>query len=512
MSRTTNLSERRGVIGEHKVIIIGCGHSGVINAYKLRQAGINDFVILEAASRVGGCWRDNTYPGCSCDVPSTFYSYSFRSNPDWSHAYASQKEILKYIEDTVVELGLERKLRLETELIEAQWLPEERRWQLMTNRGEYRSQFVIFATGPLTKASYPDIDGIDSFAGEMFHSVEWNHDYSLEDKRVAVIGTGASAIQFIPEIQNKVKHLTIFQRTAPWVLPRPFDRNISDIEKVINQFTPVLQTLSRRRIEALLVGVNYALTNPWAMRAVEPYVRRIIKKQVPDRELRKKISADFMIGCKRIIFSNDYYPTLRKPHVDLIASGLASIDGNRAVAANGESAEVDAIIFGTGFDLAPPPIAKRIRGLDGRLMSERWQDEGPQAYLGTTTYDVPNAFIMVGPNIMVYSSFIEIVEWQSSYVISAIQQMDERDIEVFNMLEPTSRAYNERVQANLQGTVFNQGGCKSYYLDDNGRNVASWPWSIPELRRKLSHFDLISYQIHPFRSEEAAPRLVSNSR
>ncbi|MDX1693771.1 MAG: NAD(P)/FAD-dependent oxidoreductase [Ketobacteraceae bacterium] len=512
MNKTAQFAEHRGVIAEHKVIIVGCGHSGVINAKKLLDIGVRDFVILEASSRVGGCWRDNTYPGCACDVPSAFYSYSFRTNPDWSHTYAGQKEILSYIEATVSDLRLDKKLRLETELIEARWLPEERRWQLMTNRGEYRSQFVIFATGPLTKASFPDIEGLDSFEGEMFHSVKWNHDYSLEGKRVAVIGTGASSAQFIPEIQSKVKHLTIFQRTAPWVLPRPFDRDISDIEKLINQFTPVLQNLSRRRIEALLVGVNYALTNPWAMKMVEPYVRKIIKKQVPERELRKKISADFMIGCKRIIFSNDYYPTLRKPHVDLIASGLAAIDGNRAVAANGESAEVDAIIFGTGFDLAPPPIAKRIRGLDGRLMSERWQDEGAQAYLGTTTYDLPNAFIMVGPNIMVYSSFIEIVEWQSNYVISAIQQMDDRDIEVFKLLESTCRVYNERVQANLQKTVFNQGGCKSYYLDENGRNVASWPWSIPELRRKLSHFDLISYQIHPFRTEEPAPRLVSNSK
>ena len=510
MNQPTELSAHRGVLAEHKVIIVGCGHSGVINAVKLRNAGIEDYVILEGAPRVGGCWRDNTYPGCACDVPSNFYSYSFRSNPDWSHSYASQEEILRYIEDTVAELGLQRKLRLNTEMQEARWLPEERRWQLKTNRGEYRCQFVIFATGPLTKAKFPEIDGMDTFNGAIFHSAEWNHDYSLEGKRVAVIGTGASAIQFIPRIQKQVKHLTIFQRTAPWVLPRPFDRDISALEKVINRFTPVLQGLSRTRVEALLVLVNYALTHAWAMKMVEPYVRQIIKRQVPDKALRKKISADFVIGCKRIIFSNDYYPTLRKPHVDLIASGLASIQGNKVIAANGESAEVDAIIFGTGFDLSPPPIAKRVVGLDGRSLEDRWHREAPEAYLGTTAYDLPNAFIMVGPNIMVYSSFIEIAEWQTNYIVDAIRQMEIRDIEVFNLLESTSRVYNDRVQRELTNSVFNTGGCQSYYLDDRGRNIASWPWTIPDLRRKLSHFDLISYQIFPRQEQEAAPKLASN--
>lgn len=510
MTSMTQLPEHRDVIAEHKVIIVGCGHSGVINAVKLRAAGIEDYVILEAASRVGGCWRENTYPGCACDVPSTFYSYSFRANPNWSHTYASQPEILNYIENTVAELKLDRKLRLETALIEAQWLADERRWQLQTNRGKYRCQFVIFATGPLTKPKIPAINGIDTFKGEIFHSAKWNHDYPLQGKRVAVIGTGASAIQFVPEIQKQVQQMTIFQRTAPWILPRPFDRDISRIEKLINQFSPVLQHLDRRRVESLLVIVNYALTHTWAMKLVEPAVRQIIKNQVRDKALRKKISADFVIGCKRIIFSNDYYPAIQKPNVDLIDSGLAQIDGNKVVAENGECAEVDAIIFGTGFDMMPPPIAKRIKCRQGRFLSERWANEGPQAYLGTTLHNVPNAFIMVGPNIMVYSSFIEIAEWQTNYIIDAIRQLDARDIEVFNLMEQTSREYNERVQSELQNTVWNNGGCQSYYLDDTGRNIASWPWTIPDLQRKLSHFDLISYQVFPYQEKASAPQLASN--
>lgn len=483
------------IVAEHKVIIIGCGHSGVINGVKLRSAGIDDFVILERADQVGGCWRENTYPGCACDVPSAFYSYSFRTNPNWSHTYATQGEILAYIQDTVQQMGLAEKLRLNTELLDAQWLEGESCWRLMTNQGEYRARFVVFATGPLTKTNTPNIDGIESFPGDMFHSAKWDHQCNLEGRRVAVVGTGASAIQIIPKIQSKASQLTVFQRTAPWVLPRPFDRKISDIEKKINQYTPVLQTLSRKRIESLLVLVNYGLTHSWAMKLIEPYLKQLLVHQVPDKKLRQKITADFTVGCKRIIFSNDYYKALSKNNVTLIASELNAVEGGQLAAANGESSEVDVIIFATGFDLMPPPVAKKIHSTDGRYLSDRWAEESPQAYLGTTLYDLPNAFLMVGPNILVYSSFIEIAEWQADYIVDAIRTMDSRGIRRFNLLKATSEEYNQRVQKNLAGTVFNSGGCKSYYLDSNGRNVASWPWTVPKLKRKLSEFDLISYQI-----------------
>ena len=502
MSKVTKLADKKnGIIAEHKVIIVGCGHSGVINGVKLTDAGIHDFIILERASRAGGCWRENTYPGCACDVPSTFYSYSFRTNPEWSHSFASQAEILHYIEDTVETLGLSAKVRFNTDMKEASWLEQERRWSIRTNKGEYRAQFVIFATGPLTKASYPDIEGLDEFPGEVFHSAEWNHEVDLTGKRVAVIGTGASAAQFVPEIQPRVAKLTVFQRTAPWVLPRPFDRNISELEKMINRRTPILQKLSRRRIESLLVGVNYALTHPWVMRTFEPYLKWLLRRQIRDRALREKLTPDFMIGCKRIIFSNDYYPALQQDNAQVIASGLTRIEGNRVIAANGESVEADVIIFGTGFDLMPPPVGKIIRCANGEFMAQRWKREGPQAYLGTTTHDMPNAFMMVGPNILVYSSFIEIAEWQSAYIVDAIRQTDARDVEVIRLPKPFCDDYNEHVQSLLHNTVFNAGGCNSYYLGEDGRNVASWPWTVPELQRRLSRFDLVNYQIQLRRSD-----------
>ena len=495
MSKVARISDKQQIIAEHKVIIVGCGHSGVINGVKLTDAGIHDFIILERANRAGGCWRENTYPGCACDVPSTFYSYSFRTNPEWSHSFASQEEILHYIEDTLEDMDLASKVHFNTDMREARWLEAERRWSIRTNQGEYRAQFVIFATGPLTKAAYPDIDGLDAFPGEVFHSAEWNHDVNLRGKRVAVIGTGASAAQFVPEIQPQVAELTVFQRTAPWVLPRPFDRNITEVEKMINRRTSLLQDLSRKRIESLLVGVNYALTHPWVMRAFEPSLKWLLRRQIKDRVLREKLTPNFMVGCKRIIFSNDYYPALQQDNAKVIASGLARIEGNRLIAANGESMEADVIIFGTGFDLMPPPIGKVIRCEDGEVMADRWKREGPQAYLGTTTYDMPNAFMMVGPNILVYSSFIEIAEWQSEYIVDAIRQTGARDIDVIRLPKKFCQDYNQHVQSLLHNTVFNAGGCKSYYLDEEGRNLASWPWTVPELKRRLSRFDLVNYQI-----------------
>jgi cation diffusion facilitator CzcD-associated flavoprotein CzcO len=495
MENVSKINSKSKVVSEHKVIIVGCGHSGVINAYKLQEANISDFIILERADRAGGCWRENTYPGCACDVPSTFYSYSFRRNPDWSHSFPGQEEILGYIEDTIKELELNKKIRFNTEMFEAEWLPNEKRWSITTSAGEFRSQFVIFATGPLTDANIPEVNGLEDFSGEVFHSAQWNHDVDLEGKRVAVIGTGASAIQFIPEVQKVAKHVTVFQRTAPWVLPRPMSREISGIEKFINRHTSILQNLSRRRIEMMLVPMNYGLTHPRVMKWVEPYVRNILKKQVRDKTLRDKVSPNFTIGCKRVLFSNDYYRALKKPNVDVIASGLNEVQGNKAIASNGESIEADVIIFGTGFQISPPPIAHMIRGMDGRLLAERWEEESAQAFVGTTMWDMPNAFVMIGPNILVYSSFIEIVEWQTGYIIDAIKKMDERGLETFRLKKKESDEYNDWIQKNLSNSVFSTGGCQSYYLDDKGRDIASWPWTISKLKKRLSEFDLINYQI-----------------
>ena len=478
----------------YKVLIVGCGHSGIVNAVKLREAGINDFLIIEKAERIGGTWRENTYPGCGCDVPSAFYSYSFNLNPNWSYAFSRQGEILSYMDETFEKMQLKDKLKLNTEVLQAEWSSTKRLWMVETNQGLFESQFIIFSTGPLTQPLIPDIKGLNEFKGEVFHSAKWNHNYDLNGKRVAVIGTGASAVQFIPEIQKQVKSLTIFQRTAPWILPRS-DRKIPTWQKKLTEKFISIQKLERNTAQTFLLIVNYALIHPWLMKKVEPSIKRLIARMVKDPELLKNITPNFTLGCKRIIFSHNYFSAIQKPNVKLIPHGLIEVDGNTLIAANGERKEVDVIILGTGFDLASFPIASRIKCQDGRMLADRWREEGAQAYLGTTVKELPNAFYMVGPNIMVYSSFITIAEWQTAYIVDAIRKADRNNIEVIWLSKKTSDSYNSVVQEKLKTTVWNSGGCKSYYLDEKGINHASWPWTVPALKRKLSHFDLVSYEI-----------------
>lgn len=492
---------------EHKVIIIGAGLSGIAAAVKLREAGITDVVLLEKAERPGGTWRENTYPGCGCDVPSVFYSFSFNLNPAWSHAYARQPEIQAYIEDTVGREQLRPRIRFNTELHEARWQDGERRWHLDTSDGPYRAQFVIFAAGPISEPSIPDLPGLKDFPGPVFHSARWRHDVDLAGQRVAVVGTGASAIQFVPEIRKQARQVHVFQRTAPWVFQRPNPR-IPDWLKTLHRRFPVTQSLERAAIEALVLGVNHGLTHPALMRALEPAALGQLAQRVPDPVLLRKVTPDFTIGCKRVLFSNDWYEALQQPNVELVDDGLARVDGNEVVSRRGERRTVDAIIFGTGFDVTHPPIAKRIRCTDGEWLSERWARESPQAYLGSTLADVPNAFLMVGPNIVVYTSFISVAETQCNYIVDAIRQMDARGVEVFCLPREVQDRYNARVQEKLQPTVWNSGNCVSYYLDEHGRNFAAWPGTIPELKRKLSRFDLVNYRVWRYRAQAASARPV----
>ena len=479
---------------DYQVVIVGCGLSGIAAAVKLKSNGITNFIILEKGDRVGGTWRDNTYPGCGCDVPSNLYSYSFSPNANWNHTYAAQPEILAYIERTVKEMNLLSYIEMQTELLETGWNKTKRRWVVETNKGTVSSKFIIFAAGPITEPSIPELPGAESFAGECFHSARWNHDYDLTGKNVAVVGTGASAIQFIPEIQGQVKNLYVFQRTAPWVFPKP-NRKISTVEKWLNKRTSILQNMERLSVEKIMLVVNYGLLHPWLMRAFEPAAKAMLRRSVPDRTLRKQVTPDFTIGCKRVLFSNNYYSTLQKQNVELLPEAVKMLDKSSIVSATGERREVDAVILGTGFDVTHPPIASRIRTVDGGLLSDSWWDNGPEAYLGTTFHDLPNAFFMVGPNILVYSSFIGIAEWQTNYIVDAIKTAEENNIEVINLPASIAKTYNRTVQNELQGTVWTSGNCVSYYLDDNGKNFASWPWTIPELKEKLSRFDIDNYEL-----------------
>ncbi|CAA0153579.1 putative flavin-binding monooxygenase, partial [Acinetobacter baumannii] len=391
----------------YDTFIVGAGISGLAAAIKLNEAGLTNFKIIEKASRVGGTWRENTYPGCGCDVPSALYSYSFAPSAKWSHLFARQPEILSYLEDVSREFDIESLIEFNTELLKAEWDNVKNVWKLETSSGLYIAKTVLFATGPITEAQIPRLEGLDTFTGEMFHSAKWNHDYDLTGKRIAVIGTGASAIQFVPQIQPKAKELFVFQRTAPWVLPKP-DTDLGELSKSIIAKYPKIQATWRQTVAGTLNVINFGLRNPKALKPVnfaakqllklqikDPVLRKnvtpnfdnpkalkpvnfaakqLLKLQIKDPVLRKNVTPNFDIGCKRILFANNYYPALQAPNTTLIPHGLVKVEGNTVVAANGERHEVDVIIWGTGFEVSHPPIGKRVHNEKGECLAELWKD------------------------------------------------------------------------------------------------------------------------------------------
>ena len=476
----------------YDTIVVGAGISGIAAAYKMNQAGYHDYVVLEKADRVGGTWRDNNYPGCGCDVPSALYSFSFSPSHKWSHLFAKQPEILSYLEDVAAKFDLNKKIEFNNELVSAKWDQSQGIWNLETSKGLYKAKTVMFTTGPITEPSMPKVKGIETFKGEMFHSARWNHDYDLKGKRVAVIGTGASAIQFIPQVQPLASELFVFQRTAPWVLPKA-DMDLSDSAKsVIGRF-PVIQETWRKSIVQVLNGINFGLRNPKTLKPVNALSRQLLKLQIKDEQLRKDVTPNFDIGCKRLLFANNYYPALQQDNVKLIPHGLVEIDGNTVISANGERHEVDVIIWGTGFEVSHPPIGKRVYDVEGKLLADRWKDSSPEAYLGTSIEGLPNAFLVLGPNILVYDSFIGIAEAQIGYIVDGLVKMKSQKIKQLVIKKEVIAKHNHLVQKHLKTTVFNAGGCKSYYLDANGRNFAAWPWSLKELRSRLKKMDLDHY-------------------
>lgn len=478
----------------YDTIVVGAGISGIAAAIKLKKANYDNYLVIEKADKVGGTWRDNTYPGCGCDVPSALYSFSFAPSSKWSHLFAKQPEILNYLEDVATEFDIRDKIEFNLELLNAKWNEQQAYWQLQTSKGEYLAKTVVFSTGPITEATIPNIKGLDSFTGEMFHSARWKHDVDLTDKRIAVIGTGASAIQFVPQIQPLAKQLLVFQRTAPWVMPKP-DFLLGDSAKRLIEKYPVIQKMWRGAVVGSLNVINFGLRHPSLLEPVSYLSRKLLKRQVKDQTLLRSVTPNFTIGCKRLLFANNYYPALQQPNTELIPHGLVEIQGNTVMAANGERHEVDVIIWGTGFDVAHPPIGKRVSNAQGQVLADLWKDSSPEAYLGASIQGVPNAFLVLGPNILVYDSFIGIAEAQLDYIVDGLVKMKNLELKRFEIKKQVIDYHNIRVQKHLESTVFNSGGCKSYYLDQNGRNFAAWPWSLAELKDKLKSFDLTQYEI-----------------
>ncbi|MBC9716834.1 NAD(P)/FAD-dependent oxidoreductase [Streptomyces sp. TRM66268-LWL] len=482
---------------EHvRVAVVGSGFGGLGAAVRLRREGVTDFVILERSGSVGGTWRDNSYPGCACDVPSHLYSFSFAPNPEWPRTFSGQEHIRAYLEHVTDTFGLRPHIRLDSEAKHMRWDAERLLWEIETSSGTLTADVVVSATGPLSDPKIPDIAGIDTFEGKIFHSAQWDHDYDLRGKRVAMIGTGASAIQIVPEIQKEVGRLTLFQRTPPWVLPRA-DRAISGAERWLHRQLPF--TAKARR--GLLWGIRELQVQAFTKRPnelgmIESLAKRNMHRAIKDPVLREKLTPTYRIGCKRILLSNTYYPALARPNVDLVASGLSEIRGNTLVAADGTETEVDAIIFGTGFHVTDMPIADRVTGADGRTLAESWQD-GMKSLRGATAAGFPNWMTIIGPNTgLGNSSMILMIESQLNYMADYVRQLDTLGGRVALAARPSAvNAWNRRVQDRMKRTVWNTGGCTSWYLDQNGVNTTVWPGTTTEFRSATRRVDLAEYEV-----------------
>ena len=478
----------------HRVAIVGTGFSGIGMAIRLKQEGEHDFVLLERAADIGGTWRDNTYPGCRCDVPSHLYSFSFAPNPNWSSTFSPQPEILDYLKETANSHGVLPHVSFNTELEAAAWDRDEQLWRIETSKEAITAEVLIAAQGPLSDPSLPKVPGLESFQGKAFHSAQWDHDHDLDGERVAVIGTGASAIQFVPEIQPRVGKLHVFQRTAPWVVPHR-NRPMKRWERAIYRLFPPVQL-------AMRAGIYWARESfvlQFRHRAVGKLLERIpmmhMHKQIEDPELRRKLTPDYSIGCKRILPTNEWYPALAKPNVEVITGGLTEVRPRSVVAEDGTEREVDTIIFGTGFHVTDVPIADRVTGRDGRTLTETWNGS-MRAYKGTTVAGYPNLFFLVGPNTgLGHTSIVFMIESQIAYVLDALRTMRRRGARTLEVREQAQTAYNAELDRMTEGTVWVSGGCQSYYIDRNGHNSALWPTYTWPFRQRLREFDEIAYAL-----------------
>ncbi|MYT06432.1 MULTISPECIES: NAD(P)/FAD-dependent oxidoreductase [Streptomyces] len=482
---------------EHvRVAVVGSGFGGLGAAVRLRREGVTDFVVLERADSVGGTWRDNSYPGCACDVPSHLYSFSFAPHPDWPRTFSGQEHIRAYLEHVTDVFRLRPHIRLNSEVRRMTWDSEKLRWDIETASGSLSADLVVSATGPLSDPKIPDIPGLDSFPGKVFHSARWDHDYDLRGKRVAMVGTGASAIQIVPAVQPLARNVTLFQRTPPWVMPR-MDRAISGAERWLHRQLPFTAQVRR----GLLWGIRELQVQAFAKRpnelgAVEQLAKRNMARAIKDPALRAKLTPDYRIGCKRILLSSTYYPALAQPNVDVVASGLSRVEGSTLVAADGTKAQVDAIVFGTGFHVTDMPIADRVVGADGRTLAEAWKG-GMEALRGASAAGFPNWMSVIGPNTgLGNSSMILMIESQLNYLADFVRQLDVLGGRAALDARPAAvAAWNHRVQERMKRTVWNTGGCTSWYLDANGRNSTIWPGTTTEFRRATRRVDLAEYEV-----------------
>jgi cation diffusion facilitator CzcD-associated flavoprotein CzcO len=475
------------------VVVVGSGFSGICTAIRLKQSGREDFVVLEKSDDLGGTWRDNTYPGCACDVPSHLYSFSFAQNPRWTRMFSPQREIWDYLRDCVQAYGLAPHCRFGAEVTELRFDERSDRWLVTVRSGQrFDCRVVVLGVGTLHHPFVPDLPGLDSFRGTMFHSAHWRHDHDLTGQRVAVVGTGASAIQFVPQIAPRVGRLDLYQRTPAWITPKP-DPRIAERKQQRYARHPGLQRSLRDAIFWGLEvrGLGFA-TTPRAMAMLEKQATAHLARQIHDPALRSKLTPAYQIGCKRVLLSNDFYPTLERDHVHLVTEPIAEVTPTGIRTRDGTTRGADAIIFGTGFDISANRTHPRVLGRHGRRLDDVWERDGRAAHLGITVAGFPNLFLLLGPNTgLGHNSVVFMIESQARYVIQALDLLDRTGARRLEVRAAAQRRSVERVRSRLPSTVW-MSGCRSWYLDQHGRNVAIWPyfaWTYWLATRRLRRRD-----------------------
>jgi cation diffusion facilitator CzcD-associated flavoprotein CzcO len=486
--------KQTGVPSSTGLAIIGSGFSGLATAAELKRSGRDDFVILERAHDVAGTWRDNTYPGCACDVPSHLYSFGFAPNPEWSSTFSPQPEIYAYIRRVAEEQGLMSHVCFGIEVERASWDDEQAVWQLTTSAGGITARAIASAAGPLSEPAIPDIPGLRDFKGTLFHSATWDHEHDLSGERVAVIGTGASAIQFVPQIQPKVAQLHLFQRTPAWIMPRP-DRPVTRLERFVYRRFPAAQIAMRNAIYWGRELFAIPMLHHRLSKIIERAGKRHLAHQVNDPDLRAKLTPRYSPGCKRILVSNDYLPSLGNANVELVTDGIAEVREHSVVDRNGVEREVDTIILGTGFHVTDLPIAERVRGRDGRTLAEVW-DGTLQALRGTAVAGFPNLFFVLGPNTgLGHTSVVLMAEAQAGYIRQALEHMERAGVAAIEPRQEAQDTWNAEIQRKSQGTVWLNGGCQSWYIDRNGKNSTLWPDHTFKFFAAMKRFRPAEYRI-----------------
>jgi len=478
-----------------KTVIIGSGFGGLCMGIKLKQAGHDDFVILEKADDLGGTWRENTYPGAECDIPSALYSYSFEHNSEWQFKWSGQQQILKYQHDTASKYGLEAHLKYHHEVNALAFNEQNQRWQVSVSNGEqFEAQHVVCAIGQLHKPSTPKFKGVESFKGSTFHSAEWDHSVILDGKKVAVIGNAASAVQFIPEVAKVAADLTIYQRSPNWILAK-VDRPYADWEQRISAKYPFVAKLYRRFIWMLgEYGVLPAIKgNRFSRWVVKKACLANLNKHVSDPELRAKLTPEYPVGAKRVLFSDHYFPALTRDNVNLNMNGVDRIDGAGVVDTQGQLLEADVIIYGTGFQTNPFLADIDVRGIGQRSIREAWS-EGAQAYLGVSTNGFPNLHLLYGPNTNLgHSSIIIMLEAQVNYIIQAMDQLDQLGKQSCDVKKDVEANYNKEIQRRLSHMAFSKIE-QSWYKDGN-KVTNNWAGGTREYVRRLKKINMAAYTV-----------------